>query len=60
MCRRFGGFEMHRDSAVTPGILQLMTPVRDKYEFDTQLPGGLAEAARLVTQLASEQQQSFF
>jgi hypothetical protein len=49
MCRRFRGFEMHRDSAVTPGILQLMTPVRDKYEFDTQLLGRLAEGARLVT-----------
>jgi hypothetical protein len=56
MCRRFRRFEMHRDGAVTPRIFQLMTPVRDKHDFDTQFLGGLAEAARLVAQLACEQQ----
>src|SRR5260221_8709038 len=50
---------MNGYGAVAPGIFQLMTPVGDKDKFNAQLCGSITEATRLVTQLASEQQQSF-
>jgi hypothetical protein len=54
----FGGFEMHGDSAISPGIFQLMAAVRHVDQLNTQFARGLFETARLVAELSGEEQQS--
>ena len=48
---------MQRDRAVGPRIVELMAAVAADHDFDAQPPRGFSEAARLVAQLAGQEQQ---
>ena len=56
---RFRILEMHSDGAIAPGILQLMAAIRNVNELYAKFKRGFFKTARLVAQLASEEQQSF-
>src|SRR5260370_6565655 len=43
---------------VVPGVFELMTAIGGEQDFDTKLLRGLARAARLVTKLAGEDEES--
>ena len=48
---------MHGDGAVVPGIIQLMAAIRGVNYFHAELSRCFGKAARLVSQLARQQQQ---
>src|SRR2546428_927654 len=49
---------MNRNRLVVPGVFELMTAIGGEEDFDTKLLRGLAKAARLVTKLAGEEEES--
>src|SRR5882672_4782448 len=52
-------FEMHCNSAVAPGIFELMAAVRDVFELAAQFECRFFKTSRLVSELPGEEQQSF-
>src|SRR5260370_39185194 len=49
---------MNGNRMVVPGVFELMTAIGGEQDFDTKLLRGLAKAARLVTKLAGEDEES--
>jgi hypothetical protein len=46
---------MHRYRPISPRIVKLMTPVRNKSQFDAELPRRRVKAPRLIPQLSGKQ-----
>jgi hypothetical protein len=55
---RIRSFKVHRDGAISPGVIELMTTVGYKNNLDTQLARDVIETARLITKFGSEEQQA--
>src|SRR5580692_7792166 len=56
--RRIRRFEMDRNRAIAPGIVQLVAPIRNKNEVNSELPSRFVEAARLITKFGGEEEES--
>src|SRR5260370_39396457 len=51
--------KMNRNRPVSPRIIQLMTPVRNKHQLHTELPRRRIKAPRLIPQLPRKHQHPF-
>ena len=60
VCRRVWSFEVYRNGAVTPGVVELMAAVGDEHKLDAQLARGFVKAAGLIAKFGGEDKHAFW